>query len=118
MKGRQVMGKAVETFKNNTSGVIRTIVALVTIATVLTTSVMVGGMRIQRTESNLENVCNTVTLLAEKQEKHEGIIDDMRRKQAFQEGVVNTKLDTLDRRLNNIDDNIKTLLENLELVKE
>lgn len=110
MKGKHMIQKATEAVRENTTSIVRTIVAVVAVVTVLTTSVIVGSMRIQKTESSLANVCDTMTILAETQRRHEDIIDEMRRKQAFQEGVVNTKLDNLEKTVREI----KNILSNWE----
>lgn len=93
MKGSGLMGKAMETVNNDTSGLVKTVIVCITCAATLA----IGGARIGQHESEIKNVCKTVLTLAEKQEKQETIIDEMRRKQARQEGIVDTTLASIQR---------------------
>lgn len=104
MKGRNIMEKVTEAVKNDNSGLIKTVIICITCAATLA----IGGARIGQHESEIKNVCKTVLALAEKMEKHETIIDEMRRKAARQEGIVDTTLASIQ----------KEVGKNYEAIKE
>lgn len=111
---RAMIERAKEVVSTNSIGIIKTITAVVAIAATLTISILVGGMRLGKTESNVENICQTILALENRQEKHEIVIDELRRKQAFQEGLVTAKLDSLERAIIRIE----SILKEWEAVRE
>lgn len=87
--------------KETTTKIIIAIVAIVALIATTTTTIVatsyVSGKDAGRVEQKVVTVNKSIDAYAVKVEKHEEAIDLIQRKQAYQEGVVNTKLENLEK---------------------
>ena len=81
-------------------------------------TVFLMGRQTGHAENKIKNIDSNMTVLQAKVEMHDTVIEEMRREAAYQKGVVNTKLDNMERSIKTIEANVQKLLENLQLVEE
>ena len=62
----------------------------------LVTAILLGGIRVGRTEKDVEAACQQMVVITKRQQEVEGVVAEIRREMAYQKGVVTTKLESLE----------------------
>ncbi len=81
--------------KDNTVSIIKTGLVVFAIVASIVTSALLGGVRIGKTEQAVIEARNESKAIAAQQLLQKQMLDSIRTEQAYQKGVVNTKLDNL-----------------------
>lgn len=76
--------------------VLKTFIVVVGVVATLVTTLLVGGARLGKAEQSIVQAKETMQIVVTRQDLQEQHIDGMKEQQAYQKGVVNTKLENLE----------------------
>ena len=82
--------------KETMVSLIKTIIIVVAFVITLTTTVFLGGQRIGKTEKTVEVASAGIIQMSLTLQKHDEDIDTIKTEQAYQKGVIETKLNNLE----------------------
>ena len=83
--------------KETTISLMKTVVIVAAFVVTLTTTVFLGGSRIGKTEKTIEMASKCIVTLVDTQKVHDEKINTIQREQAYQKGVIQTKLENLEK---------------------
>lgn len=89
--------------KETTLNIIKTVGVIAAFVITMTTTVFLGGQRIGKAEQSVQAICETMTGIRAEQDYLKKNVSQIETKQAYQEGVVNTKLENLEKGIQRIE---------------
>ena len=83
--------------KETAISLIKITIIIAAFVVTLTTTVFLGGSRIGKTEKTVEIASECIVSLLATQKQHDEDIDTIKTEQAYQKGVIQTKLENLEK---------------------